>query len=344
MGTRTAREIYGGSLGVGRFLRERGLRGTIAYLREHGVRGAVANAREGDRSLLGELRGISVAYLLLAPTLLVSAVFLYYPAFEALKLSFHQTLFFGGQRTWVGLGNYETLLSSPSYHRSVAITVAFAAAVVVGVMTLSLVVSFLLYEVDWGQSGYLIAAIWPYALPPAVAGIVFLFLIHPSIGTLTAVLEGTTGIEVDWFSDGRQAFVVVAVAAIWKQLGYNVIFTVAALNNVPETLREAAEIDGIGRWTRLVRIYVPLISPTLLFLVVMNTIYAFFGTFAFIDLMTQGGPGGATNVMIFDLYRNAFEFNNHGLASAQSVVLFVVVSALMYAQLRFTDERVHYGA
>ncbi|MFC4248041.1 carbohydrate ABC transporter permease [Natribaculum luteum] len=284
-----------------------------------------------------------VAYLLLAPTLLVSAVFLYYPAIEAVVLSFYQTLFFGGQRTWVGLGNYATLLESASYHDSVTITVVFAVLVVVGVMAISLVVSFLLHEVDWGQSGYLIAAIWPYALPPAVAGIVFLFLIHPTIGTFTGIVESYTSIQVDWFSNGRQAFVVVTIAAIWKQLGYNVIFMIAAMNNVPETLAEAARIDGIGRWTRLVRVYAPLISPTLLFLVVMNTIYAFFGTFAFIDLMTQGGPGGATNIMIFDLYRNAFEFNNHGLASAQSVVLFVVVSTLMYAQLRLSDERVHYG-
>lgn len=339
----TTREIYGGSLGLVRFLRERGLRGAAAALRTEGVRGAIANAREGDRSMLAELRGITVAYLLLAPTLLVSAAFLYYPAIEAVELSLYQTLFFGGERTWVGLGNYETLLTSSSYRESVSITVAFAAVVVIGVMSISLLVSFLLYEVDWGQSGYLIAAIWPYALPPAVAGIVFLFLVHPTIGTFTAAIEGTTPLTVDWFSNGRQAIVVVTIAAIWKQLGYNVIFMIAALNNVPETLAEAAELDGIGRWTRLVRIYAPLISPTLLFLVVMNTIYAFFGTFAFVDLMTQGGPGGATNIMIFDLYRNAFEFNNHGLASAQSVVLFVVVSALMYAQLRLSDERVHYG-
>lgn len=336
------REIYGGSFGLVRFLRERGLQGTAAYLQTHGIRGALAKGREG-RSLLADLRGMTVAYLLLAPTLVVSAVFLYYPAARAVELSFYQTLFFGGQRNWVGLGNYETLLQSSDYHESVTITVVFAALVVVGVMATSLVVSYLLYEVDWGQSGYLIAAIWPYALPPAVAGIVFLFLIHPTIGMFTSIVEGATPWQVDWFSNGRQAFVVVTIAAIWKQLGYNVIFMIAALNNVPETLAETARIDGVGRWKRLARIYVPLISPTLLFLVVMNTIYAFFGTFAFIDLMTQGGPGGATNIMIFDLYRNAFEFNNHGLASAQSVVLFVVVSALMYAQLRLSDERVHYG-
>lgn len=334
MGTSSSsqtREIYGGALELGRRLRANGIRGTIGEI------------RDDPRAFLSELRGMSVAYLLLAPTLLVSAVFLYYPAARALEMSFYQTLFFGAQRTYVGLGNYETLWTSSAYHESVVTTVLFAAIVVASVMVISLAVAFLLHEVEWGTSGYLIAAIWPYALPPAVAGIVFLYLIHPTIGMGSAVVESLTSIDVDWFSNGRQAFVVVTVAAVWKQVGYNVIFMIAALNNVPKTLAEAARIDGVGTWTRLVRVYVPLISPTLLFLVVMNTVYAFFGTFAFVDLMTQGGPAGATNIMIFDLYRNAFEFNNNGLASAQSVVLFVVVSVLMYAQLRFSDERVHYG-
>lgn len=283
------------------------------------------------------------AYLLLLPTLLVAAVFLYYPAARALELSAYQTLQFGGRGRFVGVENYVTLVTSADYHSSVAITVGFAVAVVAGTMAFALLVSFLITEVEFGTGTYLVAAMWPYALPPAVAGIVFLYLIHPTLGTFTGLIEWLTAIEVDWFSDGGQALAVVTVAAIWKQIGYNVVFMVAALNNVPEALTEAARIDGVGRARRLFRIYVPLISPTLLFLVVMNTVYAFFGTFAFVDLMTQGGPGGATNVMIFDLYRNAFQFNNHGLASAQSVVLFVVVSALMYAQLRLSDSHVHYA-
>ncbi|MFC7239459.1 carbohydrate ABC transporter permease [Saliphagus sp. GCM10025317] len=283
------------------------------------------------------------AYLLLLPTLVVSLVFLYYPAIRAGHLSLFETLRFGSVRVWTGLGNYQYLLTSSEYHSSIGITVLFSAIVIVGVMTISLVISYLIYEASVGQSSYLIAAIWPYALPPAVAGIVFFYIIHPSLGVLTTPIEAVTGINVDWFTNGRQAFIIVTVAVIWKQIGYNVIFMIAALNNVPDALGEVADLDGVGKTTRLVRVYMPLISPTLIFLAVMNTIYAFFSTFAFIDVLTQGGPSGATNIMIYDLYRNAFEFNNHGLASAQSVILFLIVGILMYAQLRFSDRYAHYG-
>ncbi len=284
-----------------------------------------------------------LAYLLLLPTLVVSAVFLYYPAAQAINLSLYETLQFGTQRVWTGLGNYSYLLTSSDYHSSIVVTIAFSVIVIVGVMAISLVISYLIYEVSVGQSSYLIAAIWPYALPPAVAGIVFFYIIHPSLGVLTQPIQAIFGVNIDWFTRGGQAFLVVTIAVIWKQIGYNVIFMIAALNNVPDALGEVADLDGVSRFQQLVRVYMPLISPTLIFLVVMNTIYAFFHTFAFIDILTQGGPGGATNIMIYDLYRNAFEFNNHGLASAQSVILFLVVGVLMYAQLRLSDKYAHYG-
>ncbi|MFP9190111.1 carbohydrate ABC transporter permease [Natronosalvus vescus] len=284
-----------------------------------------------------------VAYLLLLPTLVVSIVFLYYPAIRAAYLSLYETLQFGTIRVWTGLGNYQYLLTSSDYHSSIGITILFSLIVIIGVLTISLVISYLIYEVSVGQSSYLIAAIWPYALPPAVAGIVFFYIIHPTLGVFTQPIEAIFGINVDWFTNGRQAFTIVTIAVIWKQIGYNVIFMIAALNNVPDALGEVADLDGVGKFHRLVRVYVPLISPTLIFLIVMNTIYAFFHTFAFIDILTQGGPGGATNIMIYDLYRNAFEFNNHGLASAQSVILFFVVGILMYAQLRVSDRYAHYG-
>lgn len=282
-------------------------------------------------------------YLLLLPTLVVSLVFLYYPTVQALYLSLFETLMFGSRRVFTGAGNYVSLATSAEYHQSILVTLVFGIIVVVGVMAISLVISYLLYEVQAGQSGYLIAAIWPYALPPAVAGIVFFYIIHPSLGVLTHPIEAVFGINVDWFTKGWQAFAVVTAAVIWKQIGYNVIFMIAALNNVPASLGEVADLDGVGRSQRLARIYVPLISPTLLFLVVMNTIYAYFHTFAFVDILTKGGPGGATNIMVYDLYRNAFQLNNHGLASAQSVVLFLVVGLLMYFQLRVSDKYTHYG-
>ena len=284
------------------------------------------------------------AALLLLPTVVVLVAFLYYPGLETFRLSLYKTLFLGQQTTWVGLGNFAELATSAAYRHSFLVTVLFAAVVVAGTLALSLAVSYMLFTVDVGSSTYLIAAIWPYALPPAVAAILLNFLLHPNLGIFTHYLEAFTPFTLDWFNSGPQAFAVVAVVAIWKQLGYNIIFLVAALNNVPETLTESAKLDGVGHLRLLRKVYLPLVAPTMGFLVVMNTIYSFFSTFPLVDLMTSGGPGDATNLLIFKLYRDAFEFSSLGLASAESVVLFVLVAALMYVQIRVTESYGHYGA
>ncbi|MFC6976149.1 carbohydrate ABC transporter permease [Halomicroarcula sp. GCM10025709] len=284
------------------------------------------------------------AAVLLVPTIAVLVAFLYYPGLETFRLSLYETLFLGQQRAWVGLGNFVDLATSSTYRHSFGISVLFAALVVGGTMLLSLGISYLLYEIEVWSSTYLVAAIWPYALPPAVAAILLNFILHPNLGIFTHYLELLTPFTLDWFSNGTQAFLVLAVVAIWKQLGYNIIFMVAALNNIPDILTESAEIDGVGRLKMLYKVYVPLISPTLVFLIVMNTIYSFFSTFPLVDLLTSGGPGNATNLLIFKLYRDAFEFSNLGLASAQSVILFALVAILMYVQLRISDEYAQYGA
>jgi sn-glycerol 3-phosphate transport system permease protein len=222
------------------------------------------------------------------------------------------------------------------------VSVGFAVCVVLGVLVVALYFTFLIHEVDYGKSVYLIASIWPYALPPAVAGLVFLFLSHPTIGILTSYIE-SIGIQVDWFSDGGQAFTVVVVAAVWKQIGYNIIFMTAAMNNIPDSLTETARLDGVGRINRLLRVYVPMMSPTLVFLVVINTIYGFFGTFAIIDTMTMGGPAGATNILIYDLYQTAFQSYDFGFASAKSVILFIIVGLLMIVQFKISDRYTFYG-
>lgn len=284
------------------------------------------------------------AYLLLLPTLVVVGLFLYYPTLDTLRLSLYKTFLFGQNQEFVGLENFVTLATSDTYLTSVVLTVVFAAVVVVVTMAVGLGVSYLLYVVTSGKAAYMVAAIWPYALPTAIAGTVLLFLAHPSVGIYTHYLESWFGVEFDWFTNGWQAFLVITVAAVWKQVGFNVIFMLAALNNVPKSLNEAIRLDGIGTLRRLFRVYVPLMSPTLVFLLVMNTIYAFFGTFALIDLMTQGGPSNSTNFMIYQLFRDAFQFDNLGLASAQSIILFVVVGVLTYVQLRISDQYTHYGA
>lgn len=284
------------------------------------------------------------AAALLLPTVVVLVAFLYYPALETFRLSLYETLFLGSQTAWVGVENFVDLANSSTYRNSFAISVLFAAVVVVGTLACSIAVGYMLFAVDVSSSTYLVAAIWPYALPPAVAAILLNFLLHPNLGIFTHYLELVTPWTLDWFSNGPQAFAVIAIVAVWKQLGYNIIFIVAALNNVPETLTESARLDGVGRLRMLYRVYVPLISPTLLFLVVMNTIYSFFSAFPLVDLLTSGGPSEATNLLIFKLYRDAFEFSNLGLASAQSVVLFVLVAVLMYVQIRVSEEYAQYGA
>lgn len=282
------------------------------------------------------------AALLLLPTIVVSFLFLYYPAALAVRTSFFDSTF-GRPDEFIGIENYVSLATDPGYRFSLAITVLFGLLVVAGVMVFSLYVTFLIHEVDYGESVYLISAIWPYALPPAVAALVFTFIIHPTLGVLTGPIE-SLGLAVDWFNTGWQAFVVITIAAIWKQIGYNVIFMVAAMNNIPEALTETAELDGVSGVRRLISIYIPIMSPTLFFLVIINTIYAFFSTFAFVDLMTGGGPSSSTNILIFDLYQEGFSFFNFGMASTKSVLLFIIVGILMYIQFQLTEEYSHYGA
>lgn len=277
---------------------------------------------------------------LLVPTLIISIVFLYYPATRAVSLSFYQATF--GRSSFTGVDNYIRIVTSSDYLGSIVISVGFAVCIVFGVLVVALYFTFLIHEVDYGKSVYLIASIWPYALPPAVAGLVFLFLSHPTIGILTSYIE-SIGVQVDWFSDGGQAFTVVVIAAIWKQIGYNIIFMTAAMSNIPDSLTETARIDGVGRIDRLFRVYVPMMSPTLMFLLVINTIYGFFGTFAIIDTMTMGGPAGATNILIYDLYQTAFQSYDFGFASAKSVILFIVVGILMIVQFKISDRYTFYG-
>ena len=288
-------------------------------------------------------KGWLQAAALLVPTLIAAAVFLYYPALRALEMGFYRTRFFGSQQTFVGFDNYVQLVTDPGFQLSVGVTVAFAFVVVLSVMAISLPIAYWIHEVETGTTYYMLAAIWPYALPSTVASVILLYLLHPSLGIGTAGLA-SIGIDFNWFRYGWAAFALITIVAVWNQIGYNIIFMLAASHSVPSSLTESAVLDGVSRTRQLLWIYVPLISPTLLFLLIMNTIYAFFGTFAIIDITTGGRPGGFTNIIIYDLYRNAFEFDNHGIASAQSVILFVIVGLLMFVQLKYTDRYTHYGS
>lgn len=282
------------------------------------------------------------AILLLLPTMSFLAAFLYYPFGETMWLSLHSSTLIGGDE-WVGLENYAELLSSPEYHWSLMITVAFAVLTVSVSLLLALFISFLIHEVDRFGEFYLVAAIWPYALPLAVAAVILDFIVHPNLGIVTYALQQAFGFEFSWYTDGPLAFAVISIAAIWQGLGYSIIFITAALGQLPDSITEAAKLDGVGRLKRLFYVYVPLISPTLVFLIVVRTVSGFFGGFALVDLLTEGGPDEFTNILIYKLYNDAFAYSEFGFASAQSIVLFVLVAIGMLIQIKFFDRYAYYG-
>lgn len=283
------------------------------------------------------------AYLLLAPTLAVITIFLYYPTLQTFRLSLYKTFLFGQNLNFVGVGNFVRLLTAPTYQQSVLLTLGFALAVTVGTLAIGVLVAFPLYRTARGSTAYMLGLIWPYAIPTSVAAVLILFLLSPNAGLVSHYLDVWLGIELAWYTNGTQALGLVVLAAVWKQLGFNVIFLLAAFSNVPDSLSELASLDGLKSHTLLLRVYLPLIAPTIVFLLVMNGIFAFFESFALVDLMTQGGPNNATNIMIYKLYKDAFEFDNLGLASAESIILFVIVAVLTIVQLRLSDRYAHYG-
>jgi sn-glycerol 3-phosphate transport system permease protein len=243
----------------------------------------------------------------------------------------------------VGLENYQRLFTSADYGHSVLVSLEFSIAVVVIGLSIALFLAMLVNQKIHGGRFYRTLLIWPYALSPAVAGIIWLFLLSPTVGLVNYGLDTLFGIKPDW-TGPNLALLMVTATAIWKNLGYNIIFYLAALQSVPGVLLEAAEIDGAGSFQKFWRITFPLLSPTTFFLFTMNMIYSFFSVFGLIDVMTRGGPIGATNILIYNLYQDGFVFFKTGLASAQSIILFVLVIILVLVQFRKGERSVHYGA
>ena len=283
------------------------------------------------------------AYLLLLPTLVVSVAFLYYPAVKTFRLALFQTVAAGGNRMYVGLDNFAWLLNSSNYHYSFFISLVFAAIVVVGSMGIALYLSYLIYRVAVGTSGYLVSGILSYSFSFTIVATIMVFLLEPSVGILTNLIEQLFGLDINWVTNSTQAIIVVSGTSILKMVGYNVIFLIGALSSIPETINETAKLDGVGHFKLLSRVYVPLISPTLAFLLIMNTVYAFFLPFPVIDVMTSGGPGNSTSILIYHLYQSAFNYSQMGLAATESIVLFVLVGGLIIIQLVWSDRAAHFG-
>jgi len=282
------------------------------------------------------------AALLLLPTMAVLTLFLYYPFVQTFDLAFQETQLLG-MAQYIGLENFERLLTSQRYHNSLWVNTGFTVISVSGTLIISTYMAFLIHETVRGSSWYLIGAIWPYALPAAVAGSILNFIFHPELGIFTTIIENLFGVTLNWQVNGLQAFLLVSGAAIWKGIGYNIIFLVAAFGLVPTSLDDALKLDGVSRMNCLVRVYLPLISPTLVFLLIINTVRSFFGRFALVDIITGGGPNEATNLLIYNLYQDAFRYNEFGLAAAESVILFIFVAVLMYFQFQRVEGFAYYG-
>ena len=295
----------------------------------------------------GNFRGFFVPYMLLIPTLIILVFFLYYPAVQVVDMSLTRT-FLGRGSKFACLYNYEKLAQDPFYESSFITTFQITVAIILFGMGASLGIAVLANQKVRGAGIYRTWLIWPYAVSPVVAGVIFQMMFHPQVGPINWLLDTFFGIRPQWFRDVHLAPWVVIVAAVWNSLGFNVLFYVAGLQNIPSDLLEAAAIDGANRVQRFLRITFPLLSPFTFFLLVTNVTYSFFGIFGAVDTLTQGGPwrqgSGATNVLIYNLYLDAFERQYKiGSAAAQSLILFLLVAGLTLLQFRYVERRVTYG-
>lgn len=279
--------------------------------------------------------------MLLTPQLLVISIFFFWPAGQALVQSLQQSDAFGVSVVWVGLENFQNLYSDESYAESFLTTGIFSLWVAVLGIGISLVLAYFADRVVRGALIYRTLLIWPYAVAPAVAGVVWLFLFSPSIGVVSYALN-VMGFEWNALLNSRDAMALIVMAAVWKQLSYNFLFFLAGLQSIPKSLIEAAAIDGAGAWRRFWTIQFPLLSPTSFFLLVINVVYAFFDTFGIVDAATKGGPGKDTAILVYKVYFDGFKALDMGGSAAQSVVLMVIVVALTVVQFRFIEKKVNY--
>lgn len=286
-------------------------------------------------------RGRTLPYLLVLPQLAVTAVFFLWPAAQA----FHQSLLiedpFGIGTQFVWLENYKTVLDDPGYVTAITVTIIFSVSVMLVALGTGLLLAVLVDGIRRGASAYHAALLSPYAIAPVVAGVLWLFMLNPTIGILA---YGLDRIGIDWnpLRNGQDALILVTIAASWKQISYNFIFFLAGLQAIPRSLVEAAAIDGAGPVRRFWTVVFPLLSPTSFFLMVVNLAYAFFETFPIIDAVTSGGPGRATSTLVYKVYRDGFIALDLGGSAAQSVILMMIVGLLTIIQFRYIERRLHY--
>jgi sn-glycerol 3-phosphate transport system permease protein len=280
-------------------------------------------------------------YLLLLPQMAITVVFFFWPAGQAVWFAFLRQDAFGIRTSFVGFENFSDLFADPLYLDTIRNTAVFSTGVTVIALAVALLLAVLADRQIRGAAGYRTLLIWPYAIAPAIAAVLWIFLFHPSIGLIGRALNDA-GLPFDYKLNGNQAMLVVILASAWKQVSYNFIFFLAGLQSIPKAVLEAAAIDGARAVRRFWTIIFPLLSPTTFFLLVVNLVYAFFDTFGVIDALTKGGPAKATETLIYRAYVDGRVNLDLGSSSAQSVVLMIVVILLTAIQFRYVERRVHY--
>jgi len=280
-------------------------------------------------------------YLLIAPQMAVVLVFFFWPAGQALYESVLTSDAFGTSVEFVGTENFERLFADETYIASFRTTAVFSLLVAVIGLGLALLLAVMANRVIRGSTVYRTLLVWPYAVAPAIAGVLWLFMFAPSVGIVSHALN-EAGYPWNHLLDSGDAMTLIVTAAVWKQISYNFLFFLAGLQSIPKSLIEAAAIDGAGPWRRFWTVVFPLLSPTTFFLLVINVVYAFFDTFAIVDASTQGGPGKDTAILVYKLYYDGFKALDLGGSAAQSVVLMVIVIALTAVQFRYVERKVQY--
>lgn len=285
--------------------------------------------------------GLALPILLLAPQLLITIVFFYWPASQAVWQSFLLQDAFGLNTRFVWFENYTELLQSRDYYRAMGTTALFAVLVTTLSLSIALALAVQADKAIKGAAVYKTLLIWPYAVAPAVAGVLWLFMFQPSLGL---VARGIRSLGVDWnpLLNGDHAMLLVVMAAVWKQISYNFLFFLAGLQAIPRSVYEAAAIDGATPTRRFWTITFPLLSPTAFFLLVVNIVYVFFDTFGIIDAMTGGGPSKATETLVYKVFFDGRLGGDLGGSAAQSVILMVIVVALTAVQFRYIERKVTY--
>jgi len=282
-------------------------------------------------------------YLLVFPQMAVTIVFFFWPALKSLQLSVFRVSPFGDRMTFVGFANFAKLLTDAEYYATVVNSFVFAGGVTVIAVTVALVAAGLATQKIRGLAAYRTLLLWPYGIAPAVAGIIFLFIFHPAYGILPYFLSFVTTYQFNWLLKGWVAMTLVIAATAWTHLGYNIAFYIAGLLAIPASVLEAADVDGAGPIRRFTAIVFPLVSPITFYLVALNMVFAFFESFGVIDAVTKGGPGGATEIMVYKAYKDGLIGLNLGSSGAQSVILMAIVIVLTVLQFRVAERKVTYS-